>query len=112
MSEWRAIPRIAQAMREQRDENPRGDLYRTLSMETLVNMLEQNVKEVRIAVEHNNDVRGKCADVANYVSFILDNHEDPAVQPCAHSPRSGAEGWYCQKCGVALVQVWVAEYGE
>jgi hypothetical protein len=103
MSKWRAIPRMVEAMGQARDENPRGDLYRTLPMETLLNMLEQNVKEVRIAVEHDNDVRGKCADVANYASFILDNHEEPAAPPCNHTPEYTARGVYCKACRRGLV---------
>ncbi len=47
MADWRAIPRMTQAMQEQRDEDPRGDLYRSLTMDDLINRAEQNWKELK-----------------------------------------------------------------
>ncbi len=58
-------------------ENPRGELYRTIPQDKLLDMLEQNIAEVKLALRFNNDVLDKLADCGNYVAFILRNHMDP-----------------------------------
>lgn len=65
---------LAAAMERARDENPRGDLYRTIPAEKLLRMLQQNVAELELAYQYDNDIRDKLADVANYCGFLLHNH--------------------------------------
>lgn len=66
---------IALAMLDAYNENPRGELYMTISPIKLSHMMHQNIEEVRIALSFDNDVRGKLADVANYAGFILRVYE-------------------------------------
>lgn len=62
------------------DENPRGELYRSLSLADLWNKLSQNLAEVQVAMEHgNNDLGDKLADIGNYVAFIYRNWADPLM---------------------------------
>ena len=68
---------LAAAMERARDENPRGDLYRTLSPARLFAMLEQDVAELKLAYRFDNDVEDKLADVANYCGFLLHNRAEP-----------------------------------
>lgn len=69
------IPIIVAAMEEAYAENLRKEYYLTLTPEKLFSMLKQNIAEIGLALEYNNDVRGKCADVANYAGFILRVYE-------------------------------------
>jgi len=62
---------IIRAMTKAYDENPRKEYYMTLTPEKLASMLHQNIAEMRLALEFDNDVEDKCADVANYAAFIL-----------------------------------------
>ncbi len=64
-------------MREAFAQNPRGELYRTLSVDKLMKMLRQNVDELELALKYDNDVEDKLADVGNYAAFILRNIIDP-----------------------------------
>lgn len=64
---------LAQRMEQARDENPRGDLYRTMPTEKLFAILKQNVAELELAYGFDNDVEDKIADVANYCGFLLHN---------------------------------------
>jgi hypothetical protein len=72
---WKILPPhiapIVEAMLVAYRENPRGEYYMTLTPEKLVKMLQQNISEVALALEFDNDVEGKCGDVANYVGFII-----------------------------------------
>jgi len=68
---------LATAMERARDENPRGDLYRTIPTVRLIAMLKQNVAELELAFGFDNDVEDKIADVANYCGFLLHNRVEP-----------------------------------
>ena len=64
-------------MERARDENPRGDLYRTIPTPKLLAMLKQNIAEVELAFEFDNDVEDKLADAGNYLAFLLHNRAEP-----------------------------------
>lgn len=59
-------------------ENPRGELYRTLTLQDLWNKLRQNLEEIEVAIRHgNNDIGDKLADAGNYIAFIYRIIMDP-----------------------------------
>jgi hypothetical protein len=76
----KATELLAAAMERARDENPRGDLYRTIGTEKLIAMLKQNVAELELAFGYDNDVEDKLADVANYCGFLLHNRAEPPTE--------------------------------
>lgn len=76
----RSTELLAAAMERARDENPRGDLYRTLPTPKLLAMLKQNVAELELAYEFDNDVEDKLADVGNYCGFLLHNRAEPPTE--------------------------------
>lgn len=83
-----AIRALALVMQKARDENPCGDLYRTIDTPRLIKMLDQNIAELKIAIEYDNDVTDKIADCANYLSFILHNYVALHNQQATNGPSS------------------------
>lgn len=91
-------------------ENPRKDLYRSLSLRWLFNALCQNIEELEIALKYGNDVEDKAGDVLNYVSFILHNWVNPpegaSTQPTEVTPSPGVPHKFTPTVPVERVSEW------
>lgn len=103
---WDATKLAIELMETARGENPRGDLYRNgqYPVERLLTLLEQNLAEVKIALQTGEDVGPKIGDLLNYGAFIAHNAlYPPAV--CDHNPALWWGGLKCAKCGIEMKAV-------
>lgn len=109
---WAATKLAIELMETARGENPRGDLYRNgeYPVERLLILLDQNLAEVKIALQTGEDIGPKIGDLLNYAAFIAHNALRPPnvcdhKAEVMHNPYGGSFRLQCEKCGAAMKAV-------